>query len=49
MQLQAAMLSKKQDVMQQQGQAMLKLVESAASTAPQGPQGSVGSNLNVWA
>ncbi|MEO5342531.1 MAG: putative motility protein [Gammaproteobacteria bacterium SHHR-1] len=46
LQLQAAMLGKQKDVMEQQGQAALKLVDSAAQAAP---EGNLGQNLNVYA
>jgi hypothetical protein len=46
LQLQAAVMSKQKDLMEQQGQAALKLVESAAGSAP---QGNLGQNVNVYA
>lgn len=45
-QLQAAMLSKQKEVMEQQGQMAVQLVQSTANTAP---QGNIGGSLNVYA
>ena len=50
MQLSAAMVKMENQVMQQQGQAMVELVQSASAVTPSSsPQGSLGHNLDVMA
>ncbi|QEP44913.1 putative motility protein [Ectothiorhodospiraceae bacterium BW-2] len=47
-QVQMAMLSKGKDMIEQNGQSVMQLINSASQPAPQ-PVGSLGNNLNVYA